>query len=71
MDISGYINNIVLGATNIDKGRKYLAADGLEHAGRLSYEDGISVTLDTFKNVQVSADPHAMKKQFLFNGLLI
>ena len=60
MDLTCLLSNIVLGATNIDKGRKYLAFDGLEHAGRLSFEDGISVTLNTFKNAQASTDPQIM-----------
>ena len=60
MDLTGYLSNIVLGVTNIDKGRKYLATDGLEHTGRLSYEDGISVTLDAFKNAEVHTNPQTM-----------
>ena len=60
MDLIGLLNDIINGASNIDKGRKYLATDGFEHTGRLSYEDGISTALDTFKNAQVSADPQTM-----------
>ena len=60
MDLAGLLNSIVLGAFNIDKGRKNLATDGLEHTGRLSYEDGTSIALDVFKNTQVSADPQTM-----------
>ena len=60
MDPAGLINSIVYGAYNIDKGRKNLATDGLEHTGRLSYEDGISIALDVFKNVQSSADPKVL-----------
>ena len=52
MDLTGLVHNIVNGTLKIDKGRKYLATDNLEHAGRLSYEDGISIALDTFKNTQ-------------------
>jgi hypothetical protein len=37
MDLTGYINNILLSAADIDKGRKNLATDGLEHIGRLYY----------------------------------
>ena len=58
--MTGLVSDIILGATNIDKGRKYLATNGLEHAGRLSYEDGISITLDTFKSAQATLDPQTM-----------
>ena len=60
MDLTGLVGNILLSAFNIDKGRKNLATDGLEHVGRLYYEDGISLALTTFKNSQNSADPQAM-----------
>ena len=60
MDLAGLVNSIVYGAYNIDKGRKNLATDGLEHTGRLSYEDGISIALDVFKNVQSLADPQTL-----------
>ena len=57
---AGLLNSIILGAASIDKSRKYLAADGFEHAGRLSYENGITIALDTFKSAQYSADPQTM-----------
>jgi hypothetical protein len=60
LDPAGLINSIVSSAANIDKGRKFLATDNLEHAGRLFYEDGITTALDTFKNAQASADPLTM-----------
>jgi len=60
LDPAGLINSITLAAYNIDKGRKYLATDGLEHAGRIFYEEGISTALDTFKNSQASNDPLTM-----------
>jgi hypothetical protein len=60
LDPAGLLNNIFLGTSNIDKGRKYLATDGLEHAGRLSYEYGIAIALDAFKNAQASSDPQTM-----------
>ena len=60
MDLTGLVHSIVLGAINIDKGRRNLATDGFEHAGRLFYEDGISIALDTFRNAQTSADPQIM-----------
>ena len=60
MDLAGSLNNILSGASNIDIGRKNLAADGLEHAGRIFYEDGISTVLGVFKEAQASADPQIM-----------
>jgi hypothetical protein len=60
MDLTGLLDSILHGAINIDKGRKYLTTDGLEHAGRLSYEEGILAALTVFKNAQTSADPHTM-----------
>lgn len=60
MDLTGLLNNIYSAVYSIDKGRKHLATDGLEHAGRLFYEDGISTALGTFKNAQASADPQTM-----------
>jgi hypothetical protein len=60
MDLVGLANSIVIGASVIDKGRKYLATDGFEHTGRLYYEDGLSLALTTFKNSQNSADPQAI-----------
>ena len=60
MDLTGLIDSIINGAYNIDKGRKYLTTDGFEHTGRISYEDGISVSFECFQNAQASADPLIM-----------
>jgi hypothetical protein len=60
MDMIGLLNNIILSTANIDKGRRNLATDGLEHIGRLSYEYGISLALTTFKDTQTSIDPKTM-----------
>ena len=60
MDPTGLVNDIISGTLDIDKGRKYLATDGLEHTGRLLYESGISTTHDAFKAAQSSADPQIM-----------
>ena len=60
MDPAGLLGNIFSGTSDIDKGRKYLARDGLEHAGRIFYEEGIATALDAFKNAQASADPKTM-----------
>ena len=37
-------------------GRKGLLTDGEEHKGRLTYEEGISGALESFKTAQTSAD---------------
>jgi len=60
LDQAGLINNILFGTASIDKGRKYLATDGLEHTGRLSYEDGIAIVLNAFKHAKASANPQTM-----------
>ncbi|MDR2471596.1 MAG: hypothetical protein LBD09_05755 [Treponema sp.] len=60
MDLDGLLNNILSGSANIDIGRKNLAADGLEHAGRLFYEDGISVSMSAFQEAQTAEDPRAL-----------
>ena len=60
MDLTGLVNNIVLAASDIALGRKNLTINGLEHSGRLSYEDGISTALETYKNACISADPLIM-----------
>jgi hypothetical protein len=60
MDQAGLLSSILLSTANIDKGRKNLSTDGLEHVGRLYYEDGISLALTTFKDAQTSADPQTM-----------
>ena len=65
MDLTGLLNSITLAVDNIDKGRRFFVTDGLEHAGRIAYEDGISIALDTLKKASnhgfaVSADPQTM-----------
>jgi len=60
MDLTGLLANIVSGAADIDKGRKNITSDGLEHTGRLFYEEGIAASLDTFKKAQTSNDPLIM-----------
>ena len=57
MDKSGLLNRILSGAASIDIGRKDLATDGLEHAGRLFYEDGLSTALACFKDAETATDP--------------
>jgi hypothetical protein len=62
LDQNGLQNQIIDSVYHIDLGRKDLATDGLEHAGRLFYEDGISTALAVFKDASdqrsaSSADP--------------
>jgi len=49
LDPAGLINSVYLATDNIDKDRKHLATDGLEHASRIFYEQGISTALETAK----------------------
>jgi hypothetical protein len=56
MDLTGFLSNLVSHAVDIDIGRKGLATDGEEHAGRIHYEEGISGSLTSFREAQVSAD---------------
>lgn len=60
MELTDLLDSIFSGATSIDEGRKNLAIDGLEHAGRLLYKKGISTALDTFRKARDSADPLTM-----------
>ena len=60
MDQTGLLNSIVLGMSDIALGRKNLTTDGFERAGRILYESGISVSLECFKNAQISTDPLTM-----------
>ena len=60
MDSTGLLTNILLGVTNIDKGRKNLSTDGQEHTGRLLYEKGISLSLGVFKKTRESVNPQTM-----------
>ncbi|MDR2072430.1 MAG: hypothetical protein LBP60_03235 [Spirochaetaceae bacterium] len=60
MDPAGLINKIFQAVVNIDVGRKGLSTDGKEHYGRISYEDGISTALSSFKEAQIFADPQTL-----------
>jgi len=60
MGLVGLLDKIVSGMVDIDKGRKNLATDGLEHTGRIFYEKGIAISLDTFKKTQATANPQTM-----------
>jgi len=56
LDRTGYLDNIIRGVINIYKGRDGLTTDGGEHEGRISYQDGLAVALDTFKKIQVQVN---------------
>jgi hypothetical protein len=60
MDLTSFLSDLIFAANEIDIGRKGVAADGEEHAGRISYERGISDTLDAFLQAQSTADPHTL-----------
>ena len=57
MELSGYVDNILIATVAIDFGRKGFATRGMEQEGRISYEKGIALAMDTFKKAQASADP--------------
>jgi hypothetical protein len=54
MDQTGLINNILVGASNIDNGRKGFVVPGEERQGRISYESGIALAMATFQEAQGS-----------------
>ncbi|MHC6203373.1 hypothetical protein ACYULU_09285 [Breznakiellaceae bacterium SP9] len=56
MDQIGLLNSLLDAVINIDNGRKGFAADGKEHEGRLSYEEGISTALASFKEAEKTGD---------------
>ena len=57
MDLIGLVDKIHDAATAIDYGRKGFAIRGKAEEGRLSYENGISSALTTFRDAQSSVDP--------------
>jgi hypothetical protein len=60
MDLNSFLADLVFYANKIDTGRKGLAANGEEHAGRIHYEDGISGSLISFQEAQTTADPQTI-----------
>jgi len=52
LDRTGYLNNINTGVIWIYKGRDGLDTDGGEHEGRISFQTGLALALDTFKKIQ-------------------
>jgi hypothetical protein len=60
LDRIGLLNNIHVGASNIDEGRKGFAIPGRERQGRISYEDGLALAMSAFQEAQRSADPQTI-----------
>jgi hypothetical protein len=60
MDQTGLLNNVFIGANNIDTGRKGFAVPGEERQGRISYEKGIALALTAFQEAQRSVDPQTI-----------
>jgi len=56
LDRAGLIADLVESAQRIDEGRKWLDSDGLEHAGRVSYKNGLAAALATFKEAASHAE---------------
>jgi len=60
LDKIGYVTNIAKATTLIDAGRKGFAIRGKEQEGRINYEDGIALAMETFKEAQTTADPETI-----------
>ena len=57
MEATGLVDSIYSAAVAIDFGRKGFAIRGKAEEGRISYEEGISEALSTFKDAQSTIDP--------------
>jgi len=60
LDLTGLVLNIHDAALAIDFGRKGFAIRGKAEEGRLSYENGITSALSTFRDAQSTIDPHVI-----------
>jgi hypothetical protein len=60
MDLTGLINSVLSSTRDIDMGRKGVAADGSEHEGRISYENGIATASAVFREAHASGDPETI-----------
>jgi hypothetical protein len=56
LDRIGLQNKIYVSVTDIYKGREWLDTEGSEGAGRIRYNDGLSLALEAFKEAQIGAD---------------
>ena len=57
MDLAGLVDSIITATASIDSGRKGFAIRGKEQEGRINYEDGIALAMETFQEAQATADP--------------
>jgi len=55
--LAGLIDNIITATVRIDSGRKGFAIIGKEREGRINYESGIALAMETFKETQATANP--------------
>lgn len=56
MDRIGLLSNITISADDIYQGKKWLDIDGQEHNGRVSNHRGLSLAMETFRQIQSLAD---------------
>jgi hypothetical protein len=57
LDLITLASNIANAATSIDSGRKGFATRGKAEEGRINYEKGIALAMETFKEAQTTSDP--------------
>jgi hypothetical protein len=57
MELSGLLNNLIRGASDIDLGRKGFTVTGDEYNGHINYDRGISLALAAFQDAKIIADP--------------
>ena len=55
MDRTGLLRNVYDSVFNIDQGRKWLDTDGLEANGRVSYQGGLAIAMESFQAAQAYA----------------
>jgi hypothetical protein len=60
LDLIGLVDSIYQAVIGIDAGRKGWAIKGKEQEGRVAFEEGINLAMDTFKEAQTLADPQAL-----------
>ncbi|MCL2125557.1 MAG: hypothetical protein FWH33_06170 [Oscillospiraceae bacterium] len=52
MDRIGLLDSVIISEADIAQGRIWLNTDGMEREGRISYQRGLTMAIDTFKTVQ-------------------
>jgi len=57
LDPTGLAGRIIASSKDLDIGRKGLATDGEEHAGRIEFEKGIKGLSESFKDTLSTKDP--------------